>query len=639
MKLIQLWMAQGYIPLDDHLSMEDVAEEYFSILLQRCFFQDVKKDEYGSIESCKIHDLMHDVAQKVVGKEICANRDVDKNVRHLSVSNNESTRLSSTKTHIRSYLCFYMKMDELSVGVLLANWKYLRALDLQCLQIKSLPSSIGELLHLRYIDLSYNHNLELLPRSITKLHNLQTLLLFMCTDLKELPKDLCKLVNLRVLDLSCCYELSYMPRDIGKLTRLHTLNGFVVGDTRSNRKELFSGLEDLKALSNLKGYLKINIPFMNTSINAGKKNVEREGGCLANKENLKHVKFHFSSTEGKGREEYDEAIMGELQPNPNVKRFEVHDYHGVRMPRWPMEDNLATFLPNLVHVEFRGCPNLQYSGQLLFPLLKKLEVRMCPKLIVILQCPALEVLTLLDFNKRLKIIGMRRINGKESGNEKEKLFGEANPSGISSSSSSSSFSYDGLPLMEVTIDHVAWLHSLPMDTFLGVAKLFIESDNEVESLGEASEVFRSCSSSLISLKIKYCFKLRSVVFGGLEHLTALEDLEITLCNNLSLSEKVERGDEICMPWKSYLRSLKSVYLFNWIQYLTSLETLEIWDCERLESVPNWMSKLTSLKELQLLDCSERLMDRCQQSTGEDWSHIQHIPEFDCRPIDRNAFFW
>ncbi|XP_021738892.1 disease resistance protein RGA2-like [Chenopodium quinoa] len=69
--LIRLWMAQGYIPLDDHQSPEDLAEEYFSVLLHKCFFQDVKKDEYGYIRSCKIHDLMHNVAQEVMRNEIC----------------------------------------------------------------------------------------------------------------------------------------------------------------------------------------------------------------------------------------------------------------------------------------------------------------------------------------------------------------------------------------------------------------------------------------------------------------------------------------------------------------------------------------------------------------------------------------
>uniref|UniRef100_A0A803MWR1 NB-ARC domain-containing protein n=1 Tax=Chenopodium quinoa TaxID=63459 RepID=A0A803MWR1_CHEQI len=70
-KLKSLWMAQGYIvPLDKGQSIEDACEEYFSILVRRCFFQDVKKDEFGEIHSCKMHDLMHDITLDVSRKEI-----------------------------------------------------------------------------------------------------------------------------------------------------------------------------------------------------------------------------------------------------------------------------------------------------------------------------------------------------------------------------------------------------------------------------------------------------------------------------------------------------------------------------------------------------------------------------------------
>ncbi|KNA17785.1 hypothetical protein SOVF_076820 [Spinacia oleracea] len=513
------------------------------------------------------------------------------------------------------------------VGALLANWKYLRALFLKDSEIESLPGSIGELIHLRYLDLSNNKNLEVLPEPITKLHNLQILNLILCSSLKELPKDLSKLVKLRVLDLSECNVLSYMPRGMGKLTCLHTLNKFVVGDTRSN-KELFSGLEDLKALRNLKGFLEINIPFTNTGVNAGMKNGGREGGCLGNKEHLKQVYFNFSGEEGKGRVEYNEAVMGELQPEPNLEIFLLSDYHGVRMPCWPMEDKLASFLPNLVSIVFCRCPYLQYSGQLRLPLLKTLAVNNCPNLIATLQCPALEDLTLINFNKKFELVSMRSIESKE--------FGEAIPSGIPASSSS--FSYDiGLKLREVETDNVAWLKTLLM----GVVKLIIWKDNEVESLGEAREMFCSSSSSLKFLVIYDCYKLKSVVFGGLEHLTALETLEIYKCPNLSL-EEVEREDG--MPWQPIHHTLCTLYLDclprlvdlpNWIQYLTSLKNLMIKDCKGLESMPNWMSKLTSLELLKLLHCSERLNERCRPSTGEDWAHIQHIPLNDIPSVYRN----
>ena len=64
-----------------------------------------------------------------------------------------------------------------SLEVLLEKWKYLRVLDLSNLAIDDgiLPDFIGELLHLRFLDLSRNWWLEMLTKIITKLYNLQTL--------------------------------------------------------------------------------------------------------------------------------------------------------------------------------------------------------------------------------------------------------------------------------------------------------------------------------------------------------------------------------------------------------------------------------------------------------------------------------
>ncbi|XP_021721384.1 putative disease resistance protein RGA1 [Chenopodium quinoa] len=612
--LIRLWMAQGYIPLNDSQSPEDLAEEYFSILLRRCFFQDIKKDENCNVMSCKIHDLMHDVAHEVVGKEICRvetmNGDVDKKVRHLSLIQSKSTNYVSSKSHVRSYLQFgescrdVKKMDQLCLESLLANWKFLRALCLSSSDIKSLPASIGDLIHLRYLDLSYNVDLEVLHGSVTKLCNLQTLILKWCTKLKELPKDLSKLVKLRVLDLQNCYELNHMPKGMGDLTCLHTLNWFVLGKPNSCKNKLFDVLEDLKALKNLKGYLEIGIHFMKTAATACKINGEEEGGCLGNKEHLNHVFFDFSYGEEKERKEYDEAVMEVLQPlNSSLKRITVKSYHGVRMPHWPGEDNLATFLLNLVEIRFIRCRNLQHLGQLQLPWLKIVYVHNCPNLTAILECPALEYLDLVNFNERLVIIPI---------------------SGASTSSTDDL----GPKLREIRTDNVAWLNSLPMDSYRGVAKLNIGWDRKVESLGEVREVFHSCSSSLQSLSIGYCDNLKSIVCGGLEQLCALEDLEIRRCPDLSQSEEIMRVHSFCQSLCSLISfDLPLVELPDWIQYLKAIQTLEIFNCKSLKCMPSWMSKLTSLRALQLTWYSSSLKERCQRSTGEDWPHIKHIPYF------------
>ncbi|CAL4981266.1 unnamed protein product [Urochloa decumbens] len=80
--LINLWMAHDFIPAQDGDQPETVGAQIFNELTWRSFFQDVKQtfshghplSESLSLRKrtiCKIHDLMHDIALSVMGKE-CA---------------------------------------------------------------------------------------------------------------------------------------------------------------------------------------------------------------------------------------------------------------------------------------------------------------------------------------------------------------------------------------------------------------------------------------------------------------------------------------------------------------------------------------------------------------------------------------
>uniref|UniRef100_A0A6N2NBB6 Disease resistance protein winged helix domain-containing protein n=1 Tax=Salix viminalis TaxID=40686 RepID=A0A6N2NBB6_SALVM len=66
--LFQLWIAQGFISSSSSGEcLETVALRCFKSLLWRSFFHEVKRDGFGDIRSCKMHDFMHDLATKVAG--------------------------------------------------------------------------------------------------------------------------------------------------------------------------------------------------------------------------------------------------------------------------------------------------------------------------------------------------------------------------------------------------------------------------------------------------------------------------------------------------------------------------------------------------------------------------------------------
>ncbi|KAK9026623.1 hypothetical protein V6N11_039458 [Hibiscus sabdariffa] len=90
---------------------------------------------------------------------------------------------------------------------------------------------------------------------------------------------------------------------------------------------------------------------------------------------------------------------------------------------------------------------------------------------------------------------------------------------------------------------------------------------------------------------------------GLKHLTSLETLAIASCEKLDLCMGPEvEGMEDALP--------------AWFQHLVSLERLVIRDCPKLPSLPEGMQHLTALKQLEIIECPA-LSQRCMEGTGED----------------------
>ncbi|CAO2820233.1 unnamed protein product [Amaranthus hypochondriacus] len=691
-ELIMFWMAQGYLTSKCGKSMEDVAEDYVKLLIQRCFFQDVEgKSDY--IWGFKIHDLMHDVAQEVVGNEIhttvhSMSGDMGKRIRHLKRSNSADV-FCTQKSQLRSYVDadkLRLKMDQVCVASIFANWKCLRALDLSDSSIKILPDSIGNLLHLRYLNLLFN-DFEVLPKAITNLYNLQTLLLDFCVQLKELPKDIGKLVNLRVLNISNCDSLTYIPRGLSKLSDLRVLGMFVVGGERcTSWKELLNQMKILKSLRNLRGSLEIRIKYSNKTANVYKKDIDCERECLSDKEHLGSVNVIFSGEEGEERVNHDEVVMDMLRPHYYLSMLSVGAYHGASLVGWAMDENLTRSLPNLVDLELYRCPrlsNLRCLGNLCH--LKNLCLRKLENLEYIIEkhisggsnnakavhveldqhfFPSLKILRLQDIPKLKGWVGDADELDVNSNNMSPLIFSQLKNLYIKN-----------CPKL-IVVFHLPLLKSLNLSRFNRRLEIIIRrlknEESEVDKGKETSNpkfssfpYFRcdtiniddttwlnhglhmEALDSLEKLSIRKDKHIENLgvvetlfrtnlnnVSEALQQLFVLETLVIKDCPNLNLSREMEEC--IGKPLNKSLRNLtlkslpQMVNLPDWIQYLTNLESLKIKNCKQLEYLPCWMSKLTSLKELRIRGCSPSLEKRCQRSTGMDWPHVQHIPTFICK---------
>ncbi|XP_015882285.3 putative disease resistance protein RGA3 [Ziziphus jujuba] len=273
--LVQHWMAQGFIKISDpNDCLEDVGYEFLKELLCRSFFEEVKIDDNGNVTKCKMHDLMHELAESITPSEFDRRNGIAEPINsktcHVSLykfdldlvqkiqpsliqakkmrtilaaevngpvvfcMGNESTcdeivvqmfwfftsdgesTCAEIVVRLLSF-CTSVGDGESTCDAIALNLKLLRALDLQLCGIGKVPKSIGKLKHLRHLDLSYN-GFKVLPDCITRLHNLQTLKLSRCDCLQVLPKDINKLINLRSLEIDGCLSLKYMPRGIGELS-------------------------------------------------------------------------------------------------------------------------------------------------------------------------------------------------------------------------------------------------------------------------------------------------------------------------------------------------------------------------------------------------------------------------------------
>ncbi|XP_022940308.1 putative disease resistance protein RGA4 [Cucurbita moschata] len=275
-EVIRQWMAHGFVQSTGTIKPNDIGEDYFMELLSRSFFQDVTRNEMGIIIYCKMHDLIHDLACSIVEDEYVSMDVKDKLVtertRHILILKEFGIKLESLKLLFKAKNLKTLIIDAVNedcqkvVNLISTQFLCLRTLKVEFCYTntsKVLPSSIGKLKHLRYLRIC-QRKLEFLPNSITKLYNLEILILDWCECLQELPRDAKNWMKLRYLSLDRNVNIKFLPDSIAALHNLETL----ILDGCQCLQELPRDAKNWKKLRYLSLVGNKNIKFLPDSIGA-----------------------------------------------------------------------------------------------------------------------------------------------------------------------------------------------------------------------------------------------------------------------------------------------------------------------------------------------------------------------------------
>ncbi|EEC72657.1 hypothetical protein OsI_06188 [Oryza sativa Indica Group] len=212
--LIKLWIVEGFVIQRGQSTLEEVADGYFTELIQQSMMQLVENDEIGRVVSCRMHDIMRELALSFSRKERFGLADINletqkkDDVRRLLVSNfdqvNQLIKSSMDLPRLRTFIAANRVANYQLLTLLISRCKYLAVLELRDSPLDKIPENIGDLFNLRYLGLRRTR-IKSLPISIKKLTNLETLDL-KSTNIERLPREVAKLKKLRHIFAEQLYD-------------------------------------------------------------------------------------------------------------------------------------------------------------------------------------------------------------------------------------------------------------------------------------------------------------------------------------------------------------------------------------------------------------------------------------------------
>jgi len=264
--LVDRWVAEGFVTIaTNRRTLEEVAESFFYELISRSMIQPAKLDALGNVKTCRVHDIVHDIAVSIssqdnhvflVEEHTSSTTTSKESIRHISCFANRKLNIGMDLSCVRSFTVFGEPLEPIA-SLCSSKFKMLRVLDLKNAGFRAGQQdirNIGLLLHLKYLHFpNVVSDMYSLPRCIGNLQALQTLDI-QKSSFSALPTNMSKLQNLRRL------RCSRVPESPPSST-LHLLNRASHGDrnatailhmTLSSCWSFSSGIKVPKGVGSLK---------------------------------------------------------------------------------------------------------------------------------------------------------------------------------------------------------------------------------------------------------------------------------------------------------------------------------------------------------------------------------------------------
>ncbi|XP_028078188.1 putative disease resistance RPP13-like protein 1 [Camellia sinensis] len=562
-----------------------------------------------------------------------------KRLRVLDMSRYDITEVPNSVGHLKHlrYLNLsYTYIEELPES--LGSLYNLQTLMLrECTKLKKLPADLGNLIDLRHLDTTNAHSLEEMPLGIGKLANLQTLSNFIVT--KNNGHRLRELGNLIYLrGKLCLFGLQNVVVALhAREANLNDKKGLDVlsmewsvnsDDSRDVgvETEVLDMLQPHKNLKELhiKGYLGtgfptwIGDPLFSTMANLSLDNC---GNCaflppLGQLRSLKKLYIEgMSALKDVGREFYGQ---GGAKPFPVLETLSFKD-----MPEWEYwysfeDDKEVQPFTHVSELSIKNCPKLLKMLPSDLPCLNNLDITGCPQFLVEVSSPILPSLTSVAMND-VPLTSLQAVLEMRSMVDDEMISANAKSKHLSSITSLSIGMIEELEFLPKWVTH--GLMELEALKITGCEELKTLWRNEVR-VQHSLPAFRS-------LEIQGCPQLVSLFEEdedeekegqhqqqqqqeGLPCIVRLEHLRIYNC------EKLEKLPRMLHKF-NFLRELHvsncpSLSSFLETSFPCTLKTLEIYDCEALQSLFGWIMQINdnNLEVLEVHNCpSLRCLISCR----------------------------